>query len=198
MSKVLVIESYLSKEFSLTEYATNYFVDEYKKLNPNDEIVVLNLNNEEKTHISLNSNNFKTFWNEDSKRYIKMVKEADKIIINSGMINFSINPQLKNFLDNILVSGELFRYKYDGKNKSEGLLDSKTKVQLILAQGAPEGWYPFAAFEDYLKGVLSFVGINQVQCINFYGTKTQENIKLTIEEKFNQKKEEIDKMIENF
>lgn len=200
MAKVLVIESYLSNEFSLSEYATSKFVEEYKKRNPNDEIIILDLNNEEKMQTILSKNNFASFWNEDSERYIDLIKSCDKIVISTGMINFSISPLLKNFFDHVLVANKTFKYKYEEKGKSVGLLDSNKKVQLIMAQGSFKNWYEFSAFDDYLIHLLKFMGIprENINVLLFDGTKTNEQKDLSITEKFNLKKDDFVRSVEVF
>ena len=62
MAKILVIESSLSHSNSLSNYATNLFIDKYKELNPNDEFTILDLNKEQKLQTVLSSNNFANFW----------------------------------------------------------------------------------------------------------------------------------------
>lgn len=198
MSKILVIESYLSKEYSLSEYATNLFIEKYKDIHPNDEIIRLNLSNEKKLQTVLSANNFDTFWDEESQKYIDLINESDKLIISTGMINFTISPLLKNFFDNVLQANKTFKYKYDGKGESIGLVDSNKKVLLIMAQGSYKDWYKFSAFDDYLKDVLIFMGLKNIKTILFDGTKTKSQINLSIEEKFNLKKDDFFKLISDF
>lgn len=198
MSKILVIESYLSKEYSLSEYATNLFIEKYKDIHPNDEIIRLNLSNEKKLQTVLSANNFDTFWDEESQKYIDLINESDKLIISTGMINFTISPLLKNFFDNVLQANKTFKYKYDGKGESIGLVDSNKKVLLIMAQGLYKDWYKFSAFDDYLKDVLIFMGLKNIKTILFDGTKTKSQINLSIEEKFNLKKDDFFKLISDF
>lgn len=198
MSKILVIESYLSKEYSLSEYVTNLFIEKYKDIHPNDEIIRLNLSNEKKLQTVLSANNFDTFWDEESQKYIDLINESDKLIISTGMINFTISPLLKNFFDNVLQANKTFKYKYDGKGESIGLVDSNKKVQLIMAQGSYKNWYQFSAFDDYLKSVLEFMGLKDIQLLLFDGTKTAEQKDLTIKEKFKLKEKEFIKLVEQF
>ena len=198
MKKVLVIEAHLSKTFSVSEYATKMFLEKYKELNPNDEIIELNLNNEQKLETILNMKNFDYFWNEESQRYIDLINASDKIIISTGMINFTISPLLKNFLDNILQANKTFKYKYDGKGTSVGLVDPNKKVQLIMAQGSYKDWYKFSAFDDYLKDVLNFMGLKNVELLLFDGTKTNEQRDLSTEEKFKLKEKEFNELVIKF
>ncbi len=198
MTKVLFIQSYLSKDFSVSEYASEKFINEYKKMHPEDKITILDLNKEEKLQTVLSLNNFNSFWNEDSQRYIDLINEADKIIISTGMINFTISPLLKNFLDNILVANKTFKYKYEEKNKSIGLVDSNKKVLLIMAQGSYKNWYEFSAFDDYLINVLKFIGLTNINLLLFDGTKTHDQNSMSTEEKFKLKENEFNKLLKEF
>ncbi|MBD5423199.1 MAG: FMN-dependent NADH-azoreductase [Mycoplasma sp.] len=198
MAKILVVESYLSNEFSVSEFATKKFIEEYKKINSNDEFIILDLNKEKKLQNVLSLNNFSNFWNEDSDRYIDLINSCDKIIISTGMINFTISPLLKNFFDNVLQANKTFKYKYDEKGKSVGLVDSSKKVQLIMAQGSYKDWYEFSAFDDYLISVLKFMGLNDISLLLFDGTKTNDQSNLSILEKFQLKEKEFNKCVSEF
>lgn len=198
MSKILFIQSYLSKDFSVSEYASEKFIKEYSIKHPNDEIIILDLNKEKKLQTVLSLNNFDSFWNEDSQRYIDLINNSDKIIISTGMINFTISPLLKNFLDNILVANKTFKYKYEEKNKSVGLVDPNKKILLIMAQGSYKNWYEFSAFDDYLINVLKFIGLKDINLLLFDGTKTHDQSKLSIEEKFKLKENEFNKLLNEF
>lgn len=200
MSKILVIESHFSKNSdSITNTTLQTFINEYKKNNSSDEFIFLNLNDEKELHVILNTNNMTTFWNEKSNEWIKLVNDADKIIITTSMVNFFISPILKNFFDKILIAGKTFRYKYtDGKNHSEGLINPNKKALLIMSQGSSDGCYQFAAFDNYVKGVLNFIGINNVDVILIDGTKENQQANLTIQEKIDRKKNEINELVKKF
>ena len=114
------------------------------------------------------------------------------------MINFTISPLLKNFLDNILVANKTFKYKYEEKNKSVGLVDPAKKILLIMAQGSYKNWYEFSAFDDYLINVLKFIGLKDINLLLFDGTKTHDQSKLSIEEKFKLKENEFNKLLNEF
>ncbi len=198
MAKVLVLESNLSDDYSVAQYATNTFLKEYKKNNPNDDIQILDLNNENKLQTILNKNNYLSFWNEESDRYINLFQSADKLIISTAMINFTISQILKNFFDNILQAGKTFKYKYDGKGISEGLIGGNKKVLLFMAQGSYKDWYKFSAFDDYLVHVLKFMGLKNIDLVLFDGTKTKNQRDLSIEERYKMKEEEVLKLIKTF
>ena len=199
MKKVLVIESYLSpRETSVSTYAQDQFLNKYQQLHPTDEIIKLDLNQEEKLKTFLVAATFNSFWDQKSQDYIDLINSVDKIIISTNMVNFNISPILKNFLDNILQAGKTFKYKYDGKGKSQGLIKPGIKAQLIMAQGAYVGTYPWGNFDNYLKNTLHFIGIEDVQVLLFDGTKEQDQRDLSIEEKFARKSQEFTKQVGDF
>ncbi|AUM62625.1 FMN-dependent NADH-azoreductase [Spiroplasma monobiae] len=170
--KVLVITGTVSpaeKSFSLS--LTNRFVKEYKSLNPNDEIINLDLNKEEMAHKTLSRENFGTYFNEqDALKYINQLKEVDKVIISSPMNNFNVSGLIKNYLDHVLLADQTFSYKYVKQGDAKGLLEHLT-VQILTTQGAPFGWYPWGNHTEFLKGTWEFVGANVNEPILFAGTK---------------------------
>lgn len=199
MKKVLVIESYLSpRHTSVSTYAQDQFVAKYQQIHPEDQIIKLDLNQEQKLQTFLTATTFNDFWDDSSQNYIDLINSVDKIIISTNMVNFNISPILKNFLDNILQAGKTFRYKYDGKGKSEGMVKPGIKAQLIMAQGAYVGTYPWGNFDNYLKHTLHFIGINDVQILLYDGTKEQDQRDLAIEQKFARKADEFTKQVASF
>lgn len=94
---------------------------------------------------------------------------ADVIVIGAPMYNFSIPTQLKAWIDRIAQAGRTFRYTATGP---EGLVTGKRAI-IASSRG---GMYAGAAFElaldhqeAYLKGVLGFIGITDVQIIRAEG-----------------------------
>jgi FMN-dependent NADH-azoreductase len=91
--------------------------------------------------------------------YMEELFAADIIVIGAPMYNFSIPSQLKAWIDRVVVAGKTFRY---GTSGPEGLLKNK-KVFIASSRGgvyAPGS--PAAALEhheNYLTGVLSFIGL---------------------------------------
>ncbi|QEH61810.1 azoreductase [Spiroplasma chinense] len=171
-NKVLVISGTVTApEKSYSIGVVNLFLEHYTKLNPNDEIIHLDLNNEPMAQKTLTRDNFSTFFNEkDSLEYIKQLKSVDKVIISSPMNNFAVSGLIKNYLDHVLLADQTFSYKYSKKGDAIGLLDN-LKVQIITTQGAPKGWYPFGDHSAFLKGTFEFVGADVKEPILLAGTK---------------------------
>lgn len=102
-------------------------------------------------------------------RLIEEVEAADTIVIATPMYNFSIPSTLKAWIDHIARAGRTFRYTANGP---EGLLKGK-KVHIVVSRG---GYYtgesPAKALdfqEPYLRGVLGFVGLDDVSFIHVEG-----------------------------
>ncbi|WP_412031788.1 FMN-dependent NADH-azoreductase [Metamycoplasma buccale] len=199
MNKVLVLyTSPLPEEKSISTYIANKFLEEYKKTNPNDFIETLDLNNLSMANKSLNKDSFSSFWNEeDSDKFINQLKNINKLIISTAMINFNIPVTLKNYLDHICVANKTFSYKYSKKGDAIGLL-TNVKVQIIATQGAPEDWYTWGLFTKYLEGTLNFLGMSVNKTILISGVKTSNYIQKTKEEIFEEFKNTIENQAKKF
>ncbi|MGK9233795.1 FMN-dependent NADH-azoreductase [Inquilinus limosus] len=93
---------------------------------------------------------------------------ADVIVIASSMINFGPASTLKSWFDYLLRAGVTFRY---GETGAEGLVTGK-KVYLIQARGGvySEGpSKPFDFQEPFLRHLLGFVGLTDVEAIAVEG-----------------------------
>ena len=199
MAKVLVILGTISpieKSFSIA--LTNKFIEKYQELNPNDEIINLDLNTEQMALKTLSRNNSSDFWNEDdAMKYINQLKKVDKVIISSPMNNFSVSSLVKNYLDHILLANETFSYKYSKQGDAKGLLDH-LKVQILTTQGAPLGWYPFGDHTNFLKGTWEFVGAKVNEPILLAGTKSEPLLNINVDAAANTLEDTIIKVVKNF
>ena len=183
---------------STCSVAVDLFKSEYEKANPDHESIVLNLNKAKVGSKNLTADNFQEFFSDGlCDKHIDLLKSVDKVVIGSPMTNFNYPAVLKNYLDHILVANKTFRYKYDGKGESEGLLKN-LKVQLLMSQGASLGWYPFASHVDALVGTWNFAGAKVVKPILIDGTKIPENINKTAEEQVEKFKDLIIKAAKAF
>jgi FMN-dependent NADH-azoreductase len=93
---------------------------------------------------------------------------ADHIILATGLINFSISSTLKSWIDHVSRSGRTFAYGADGP---QGLVKGK-KVYVVLASGGVYSEGPAAVMDfaiPYLKGVLGFNGMTDVEVIRVEG-----------------------------
>jgi FMN-dependent NADH-azoreductase len=93
---------------------------------------------------------------------------SDLIVIASPMWNFGLPSSLKAWIDHIVRAGKTFNYAGAGV---EGLAKGK-KAILVLASGGvfSEGpWKSWDTVEPYLRLILGFIGINDVQTVRAQG-----------------------------
>lgn len=89
---------------------------------------------------------------------------ADVVVIAAPMYNFSIPSQLKSWIDRIAAAGRTFKYTENGP---VGLAGDK-KVVIVSSRGgvySNEQGQAMDFQEDYLRTVMGFVGITDVQII---------------------------------
>ena len=102
---------------------------------------------------------------------VNQVKSARRLVIAYPMYNFGIPARLKDWLDNLVVPGETFRYGADGTPR--GLM-SAHKVLLLQASGSVYTDGPMAQMDfasSYLKTLLGgFLGFASVDTIYAEGT----------------------------
>jgi len=96
-----------------------------------------------------------------SNEAIKEIFDADILVIDAPMYNFSIPSTLKSWIDHIARAGITFRYTATGP---EGLIKGK-KVYLAITTGGVYSSGPAVSSDfvaPYLKAVLGFVGLTDV------------------------------------
>ncbi len=92
---------------------------------------------------------------------IAQVQSADVIVLGVPMYNFGIPVQLKTWLDAIARVGVTFRYT---ATDPEGLVKGK-KVYVALARGGLYRDTPADSQVPYLKTILGFLGMTDVEFI---------------------------------
>lgn len=106
-----------------------------------------------------------------SDEAIAEIQEADIIVMDTPMYNFTITSTLKTYLDQIVRSGVTFRV---AENGIEGLLKNK-KVYLafsasgVYSEGGAQQPYDFAV--PLVKTILGWVGMTDVTVFRIEGLK---------------------------
>jgi FMN-dependent NADH-azoreductase len=93
---------------------------------------------------------------------------SDLLVIACPMWNFGIPSSLKAWIDHVVRAGKTFNYAGAGV---EGLAKGK-KAILVLASGGvfSEGpWKSWDSVEPYLRQILRFIGIEDVQTVRAEG-----------------------------
>lgn len=103
-----------------------------------------------------------------SNTLLDEVLQSDILLIEAPMYNFGIPSVLKAWIDHVARAGKTFRYTAQGP---QGLLTGK-KAILVLASGGiySEGpAQPLDHQESYLRAIMNFFGITDVQTIRAEG-----------------------------
>lgn len=145
--KILLVKGSYNKENSNAHKLMKLYFNLIKELSPNSEITEVD---------AFESSHGKSFFyemNDERANMLKQVKESDAIFVFSSFYNFSLPITLRNWIDNISVVGETFKYSAQGPI---GLM--KNKFFIVSAKG---GIYknPETDHEvGYLTSVLEFLG----------------------------------------
>lgn len=189
MSKVLYIKANIKNEGeSRTFKVSDSFVEEYKKNNPEDEIITLDLYKENIDFLRADDLG-KLFGpkDEESKnnsilKYAYQFADADKYIIAAPMWNLSFPAILKAYIDYVSVSGITFKYTAEGP---VGLLNNKKAVHIVSRGGGYDN-SPYEMEDRYLRTILGFFGIKDIETIaidnlDVIGVNVKEKVKEGIE-----------------
>ena len=104
-----------------------------------------------------------------SDSLVEELQQADIVVIGAPIYNFSIPASLKAWIDMIARARLSFRYTENGP---EGLLKDKKAYLVVATGGVPVG-SPVDFATPYLRHVLSFVGITDVEIIAAEKLNTQ-------------------------
>ncbi|MDS1839166.1 FMN-dependent NADH-azoreductase [Vibrio vulnificus] len=96
-----------------------------------------------------------------SDQLIAEIKHADTLIIAAPMYNFTVPTQLKNWIDLIARAGVTFTYTEQGP---KGLIEGK-KAVVVTTRGGIHKDAASDIITPYLKTVLGFVGITEVEFV---------------------------------
>ncbi len=93
---------------------------------------------------------------------------ADLVVIGAPVYNFSVPAALKAWIDQVARAGRTFAYSESGPR---GLLTGKRVVVVATSGSGPEALAAMGVDHHaaYLRGVLGFLGIDQVEIVSQWG-----------------------------
>ena len=176
MSRVLVIESSARQQGSVSRQLTQAFIQQWKIAHPNDSVQVRDLGQQPVPHLD---GDLLGGWMKPadqqspaeqaalalSNELIAELQAADVLVLAVPMYNFAIPSTLKSWLDHVLRAGVTFKYTETGP---QGLLTGK-RAYVLTARGGVYSGTSLDHQEPYLRQVLGFVGISDVQFIHAEG-----------------------------
>src|SRR5882757_1757104 len=179
MKNILLIESSPRGSDSYSHQAARSIVNELQTRNPGSGIVVRDLGQNPPPHVGLafiggmyaapeqrTPDQARSLALSDA--LIDELFAADTIVVAAPMHNFGVPSTLKAWIDHIARAGRTFSY---GANGPQGLLKDKHAV-LVLASGGVYSNGQMKAFdfaEPYLRAVLGFLGITNVDVVRVEG-----------------------------
>ena len=96
-----------------------------------------------------------------SNNLIDELRAHDTLVIAAPIYNFGVPAALKLWIDQVARAGETFRYTESGP---EGLLKGKKAYVVVASGGTPvDGPWDYAT--PYLRHVLGFIGITDVEVV---------------------------------
>lgn len=208
MAKVLYIESSPRKKRSSSIAIANVFIEAYKKKNPNDQVVTLDLwkkdlpafdgdvidskyaimHGQNKTDAQVKA------W-KGVEDIIAEFKSFDKYVISLPMWNFGIPYKLKHYIDLLVQPGYTFKSEGD---KMEGMMKGKKMIAIYSrggAYGPGTGAEKLDFQKPYLETIMGFIGFQNIQPIIIEPTLAGEDKK---EKSMANAKSQVQKAAEQF
>ncbi|WP_455716326.1 FMN-dependent NADH-azoreductase [Anaerosporobacter sp.] len=187
MSKLLVINAHpavdSASSFSLNVF--KHFMESYKEQHSKDEVIEqINLYSD---IVPMINQTVISAWGKIEQgeeltsqekeltdrmsEILKQFKSANKYVIVYPLHNFNIPSKLKDYMDNIMVAKETFKYTETG---SVGLLKDGRSMVVIQGSGSiytNDDWYTEVDYAyKYLKSMFNFFGIEDFEIIRVQGT----------------------------
>jgi FMN-dependent NADH-azoreductase len=176
MSRVLIIESSARQQDSVSRQLTQTFIQQWQAAHPGDSITVRDLVRNPVPHLDANllggwmkPAEQRSAAEQDSlQRSNELTEEllaADVLVMAAPMYNFAIPSTLKAWLDHVLRAGVTFKYTDTGP---QGLLTGK-RAYVLTARGGIYAGSTADHQEPYLRQVMGFIGIHDVEFIHAEG-----------------------------
>lgn len=183
--KLLHIDSSILGEHSASRQLSHELVEAWKAAQPQAEVSYRDLASDAISHFS--SATLLAAGTAEALRDAALRHEAqlsastlaeflasDAVVIAAPMYNFSIPSQLKAWIDRIAVAGQTFRYTEVGP---EGLCSNKKVIIVSTAGGLHVGQPTGVGHEDYLKVMLGFLGITDIEFVRAHGLAYGEDVR---------------------
>jgi len=165
--KLLHLDASALGQHSVSRELTTAIVNQLKQEHPSAEVTYRDLTAQPLPHWTL----VVDAESEAAKQNQTVLDEflaADAIVVGAPMYNFSVPSQLKAWIDRVAVAGKTFQYTENGP---KGLMNGK-RVIIASSRGGVYSSGPAAALdfqEAYLRTVLGFLGITDIQFIRAEG-----------------------------
>ncbi|MFJ7407002.1 MULTISPECIES: FMN-dependent NADH-azoreductase [unclassified Lysinibacillus] len=187
MSKLLVINAHpeFDSTTSVSLIGLRNFMNFYQEENSDEEIIEqINLYDD---YIPQLDKTIFDAWNKQANNevltddeinaitrmneLVQQFKSANKYVIAYPLHNFNVPSKLKDYMDNILIARETFKYTENG---SVGLLNDGRSMVIIQGSGSiytNNDWYTEVEYSHkYLKSMFNFMGIEDYKIMRVQGS----------------------------
>jgi len=187
LSKLLVINAHpeFDSSTSVSLVGLRNFMDFYQEENSDEEIIEqINLYDD---YIPQLDKTIFAAWNKQANNekltdeelhaisrmneLVQQFKSANKYVIAYPLHNFNVPSKLKDYMDNILIARETFKYTENG---SVGLLNDGRSMVIIQGSGSiytNNDWYTEVEYSHkYLKSMFNFIGIEDYKIMRIQGS----------------------------
>jgi len=172
MSRVLVIQSSARRQDSASNQLIERFVANWSQHHPQDQVQIRDVAAEPLPHLDMDllagwmtpaegQSETQRAAAQRSDLLTEELLAADLLVIGAPMYNFGIPSALKAWFDHVLRAGVTFKYTETGP---VGLLKNKRAV-VISSRGGIYAGGELDRQEPYLRQVLGFIGINDVEFV---------------------------------
>ena len=179
MNNVLLVMSSPRGQQSYSQQVARGIVDDLKIAHPAAKIVVRNVARNPLPHVGEAFVSGMTQKPEQRSRaetqalalsdaLIEELAAADVVVLAVPMYNFGLPSALKAWIDHVVRAGSTFRF---GANGPEGLLRNKRAI-VVVSRGGVYSDGPLKQLdfqESYMKSVLGFIGITDVEVVRVEG-----------------------------
>ncbi|WP_278246074.1 FMN-dependent NADH-azoreductase [Clostridium hydrogeniformans] len=184
------------------------FINKYKEINPNDEVVEVNVYEDNIPMIDkdvlkgwgkLQSGKTMEDLTKEEREKIVRIDElteqflkADKYVFSTPMWNLGLPPMVKAYMDTVIVARKTFKYTENGP---VGLLQDKKAIHIhstggVYSEGPAKD---FVHAHSYMESALSFMGIQDIKSIVIEGTAYMPKDELK-----NKASQDVKEVVKNF
>ena len=172
MARILYLQSSIFGERGQSSRLAREFIEGYRDRHPDTEVVTRDLIRDGLPHLDRERaaalRGFDTALSEAQKAVlahsdalIDELQSADLVVIGLPMYNFGVPTQFKTWFDHIARARVTFRYTQSG---AVGLLENKP-VRVFAAHGGVHLGRPEETTTDFVRHILAFVGLTDVEFI---------------------------------
>lgn len=173
MKTLLRLDSSIRLSGSYTRTLTDYYEGAWLNANPDSKVIRRCLVNDSIPHLTQEAlENFITPYDPSndstlSDQLIAELKKADHLLIGSPLYNLSLPSSLKAYLDHVVRSTATFVVE---DSHYRGLLQNTSATLITARSGVSSADYVDDYQTSYLKGVLNFMGIGNIEIVSVEAT----------------------------